>query len=206
MVNGNKSPFLDKNSEIKIKVGGYLPHWFQDGKMQYVTFRLFDSLPKNKIDELKECIAQFEKFHPKPWTLKTKKEYKSRFGHIREELLHQGYGSCLLANSKVREIVSSAILYKDNQDYYVYAYVIMPNHIHLLIQPFERKELEKILHSIKLYSARKINMFLGRKGRLWCKESYDHIVRDYDEMKHCYSYIINNPKNLPPNSFTLYTT
>ena len=200
----NNAPFLDKLSEIKIRKGKNLPHWDQDGKIQYVTFRLGDTLPQRKIKELELMISQFESLHPKPWSLATKKEFRRIVSDSIEKLMHKGYGSCILKDSRVRNVLSEAIFYKDDIDYFIYAFVIMPNHVHMLIQPFPGLELKDILYSIKKFSAYRINRLLNRYGKLWHNEAYDHIVRDYDEFKHCYNYIINNPDGLPDSDYTLY--
>jgi REP element-mobilizing transposase RayT len=84
-------------------------------------------------------------------------------------------------------------------------YVVMPNHVHVLMTPMEAYQLEEILHSVKSYSAKRINKKTGQVGRLWQKESYDHIVRDADQLAAFQSYIRNNPAkaNLKEGECTL---
>jgi len=74
----------------------------------------------------------------------------------------------------------------------------MPDHVHLLLKPFvlaSEKDfsLSKILQSIKGFSSREINRVKGTKGPLWQEESYDRIVRDYDEYLEKWNYIRSNP-------------
>jgi len=74
----------------------------------------------------------------------------------------------------------------------------MPDHVHLLLKPvvFESDDdfsLSKILQGIKGFSAREINKSRGRKGALWLDESYDRIIRDYDEYLEKWNYIRDNP-------------
>lgn len=66
------SPYLDRRAEITVATGD-LPHWHQDGKYQFVTFRLADSLPQTKIVDLRRIIDQFAVAHPRPWTEDVKK-------------------------------------------------------------------------------------------------------------------------------------
>ncbi len=73
------------------------------------------------------------------------------------------------------------------------AFVVMPNHVHALVQPWVDHALESILHSWKSYSANAINRRLGRRGRLWLDESFDHIVRNGDHLDGLRSYIRENP-------------
>jgi REP element-mobilizing transposase RayT len=69
----------------------------------------------------------------------------------------------------------------------------MPNHVHALMTPLDSFELEDIVASIKKHSAKTINKAKGCKGQLWQYESYDHIVRDQDELKHFRRYMVENP-------------
>ncbi len=69
----------------------------------------------------------------------------------------------------------------------------MPNHVHVLVSPLPGFNLKDILHSWKSYSAHQINKHLGKSGALWKQESYDHIVRNQDELTRIRKYIRNNP-------------
>lgn len=197
-------PFFDTTDDIEMQTGGNLPHWHQNGKIQYVTFRLADSLPQKKSRELKELSENFERHNPKPWDEATKLKYSKLISPAKERLLHNGYGRCVLKNADCRRILSESIRNFDGIRYKVIAYVIMPNHVHLLIQPYGDTKIENIMHSIKRYSARRINEMLGVSGTLWLKESHDRLVRSEDHLKHCVIYIRNNPRNFPSEDFELY--
>ena len=84
------NPFLDKTTPVEINNGGNLPHWHQDGKIQFITFRLADSLPQSKICELRLMITKFNKAHPKPWDKATAIRYQNMLGHAEEKLLDNG--------------------------------------------------------------------------------------------------------------------
>lgn len=66
--------FLEKNKYVNIW-GTNLPHWHQDGKTQFVTFRLADSIPQSKIEELKAYKQEWMKAHPYPWSQEVQEEY-----------------------------------------------------------------------------------------------------------------------------------
>ena len=73
----------------------------------------------------------------------------------------------------------------------------MPDHVHALARPLTRPtggtfNLAEILHSIKRFSARKINQGRGVKGTIWQDERYDRIVRDEAEFLEKWNYIRNN--------------
>lgn len=99
---------------------------------------------------------------------------------------------------EARDIVFDSIKFHNNKKYKLYACVIMPDHVHLILQPLEKSKdafysLAEITHSIKSYSANQINMQLGRKGSVWIEESFDRILRDEDEFLEKMNYIANNP-------------
>lgn len=196
--------YYDPNSELNIQNGGNLPHWHQDEKIQFVTFRLADSLPSCVITELKTKIEEFKNLHPKPWNGDTTRKYWNFVGPLEERLLDNGHGSCILKHKESRDIVKNAILYRDGIDYNIIAFVIMPNHVHVLIQPLGKLSLSKILHSVKRFSALNINRLIQRSGKFWMSESFDRIVRSPLHLKRCIQYIKNNPKNLDSDQFEIY--
>jgi REP element-mobilizing transposase RayT len=77
--------------------------------------------------------------------------------------------------------------------YLLDAYVIMPDHVHLLLRPLSRWSLAKILQGIKGFTAREINRVLGRKGAFWQDENFDHLVRNEGDWVDKFNYIHNNP-------------
>ena len=101
--------------------------------------------------------------------------------------------SGIISNDE-RKIVLYAIKRFHNVRYWVTAAVVMPDHIHLILKLFvvesdTEYSLSKILQSIKGFSAREINKVRGTKGALWQDESFDRIVRDYDECLEKWNYI-----------------
>lgn len=197
-------PFLDYNSEIHVYETGTLPHWHQDGKIQFVTFRLADSLPQEKIKELQNIKDTFYRTHTLPWDDKTKLEYFRLIGPMENKLLDNGYGACVLKNKAVRIIVSDTIAYYENIRYQSLAYVIMPNHVHWLLKLFDSNNLTKIIQSVKRQSAKEINAFYNQSGTVWMKEYFDRIIRSHEHLIHCLNYIKDNPKFLNSDKYSLY--
>jgi REP element-mobilizing transposase RayT len=73
----------------------------------------------------------------------------------------------------------------------------MPDHVHLLLTPLKKDQeewfsLSGILHSLKSFTAKKINCMCGRTGPLWLEESFDRIVRSEEEFLENWHYIRNN--------------
>jgi carbamoyl-phosphate synthase large subunit len=134
------------------------------------------------------------KFHPEPWDATTKHDYQKRFQDDREQWLDQGHGECLLKNADISAIVVDSLRHFDSQRYVLDAFVAMPNHVHVLVQPAAAQSLSDILHAWKSFSAKEINRSLGRTGPVWQEENYDRIVRDVDELTRYRDYIACNPQ------------
>ncbi|HEY1170914.1 MAG TPA: primosomal protein N' [Verrucomicrobiae bacterium] len=187
-----ESLFFDPKAE-KGGHRGALPHWRQGAKLYFVTFRLEDSVAQQQLQVWQEEKTVWESFHPKPWSEKTQAEYSRRFTSRMEDLLDAGYGSCALAESRVGEVVENALKHFDGDRYSLGDYVVMPNHVHVLLQPGDGVELSDILYSWKSFTAKEINRILNRKGMFWRDESFDHIVRSGAQWAKFKRYIQDNP-------------
>ncbi|MDB6149092.1 MAG: cpsaseii lrg: carbamoyl-phosphate synthase large subunit, partial [Chthoniobacter sp.] len=172
-----------------------LPHWEQPGATYFITFRLADAVPQTLLREWKQEIETWLKFHPEPWDAATKHEYQKRFQDGREQWLDQGHGECLLRQPAVAAMVVNALKHFDGQRYVLDAFVIMPNHAHVLVQPAEGHMLSDILHSWKSFTAKQINEQLGRQGRIWQDENHDRIVRDFSSLLRYREYLARNPED-----------
>ena len=192
----NDFPYFDQSDFDDLSWGTYLPHWHQDGKYVFVTFRLHDSLPQEKLQWLYEEKEAWLKRHPQPWDEKTTKEYIDKFGKAIDKWLDTGYGDCLLKKTGNRKIVEDALLFFDGKRYELIASVVMPNHVHILIKLNEGYKLIDIMRSIKSYTAKKINENEHRTGAVWQSESYDRLIRDQKHFDNVVRYIIANNKDL----------
>ena len=83
--------------------------------------------------------------------------------------------------------------------YLLFAYVVMDDHVHVVLQPVDGVSLQQIVHSWKSFSARRLQQEHGRIGALWQSESFDRIVRDETEWLEKIQYIMNNPYKRWPN-------
>jgi valyl-tRNA synthetase/REP element-mobilizing transposase RayT len=184
---------FDEFAEVEIS-RRRLPHWQQEGATYFVTFRLADSIPADKLVHLEEERERWVSSHPEPWSTPEKRQYYERFCVPIERWLDAGYGSCLLARPHSANVVSDALKHFDGERYELGAWVVMPNHVHVLVTPKPDHDLSEILHSWKRFSAREINRLEGREGQLWQHESYDHIVRNGDSLGRIQEYIERNPE------------
>ncbi len=183
-------------------LNGNLPHWRQEVATYYVTFRLADSLPRVVIDRVEEDRNRWLRANPEPHSLTQRKEYR-RFFMAMERHLDAGYGACLLRNQRAQTIVRDTLLFFDGERYLLHDWVLMPNHVHLQMTTMPSRDLTGILHSIKSFSAKEINRALGRRGKVWQKESFDHIVRNAESFERFRTYIKRNPMGLESGEFLL---
>jgi REP element-mobilizing transposase RayT len=105
----------------------------------------------------------------------------------------------IFSNPKIGDIVLSAIFFLRDKGYYrLYSFVIMPEHLHLIILPQNKRTVSQIMHRLKSYTAKKINNLLGRSGKIWQDGFYERIIRSQDDLREKATYMENNPvrKNL----------
>ena len=98
-----------------------------------------------------------------------------------------------MRNPKVAEIVQRALVFHDRAKYRLSAWVIMPNHVHLLCTPLSGHSLAEIMHSIKSFTSSEANKMLERSGRFWQKEYFDRYIRNARQFDRTVTYIENNP-------------
>jgi REP element-mobilizing transposase RayT len=156
---------------------GYLPHFEQPGQLQSITFRLADSLPQAVLLELEALPHNLQ---------------EERRAEI-EALLDRGHGECLLARPAIAQLVEDAMLHFDGERYRLLAWVVMPNHVHMLCETLPEFLMSTFMKSIKSYSARLANKLLGREGPFWMGDYHDRAVRDEDHLKRIIEYIHLNP-------------
>lgn len=170
----------------------HLPHWTQENVSYFVTFRLADSLPQKKLNLWHEERTQWLKDHEEPYSEDERVEYAELFSKRMEDWLDAGTGSCILADAQNAEIVEQTLKHFDGERYQLGSYVIMANHVHVLMTPKSGFELSGILHSWKSFSANELNKQTGNKGSVWQDESYDHVVRSPEQFRFYTEYIQQN--------------
>ena len=184
--------FFDPHAETRITARN-LPHWKQEGKLYFVTWRQADSLPQERLEELRALREHWLKEEQRTTDDLTAHQRHQRTVRERvERWLDAGYGSCVLEQSGPRDIMEGALRYFTGKRYQLGSFAIAGNHVHVLVAPLPGVELSTILHSWKSYTGTAINKHLGRTGSLWRDESYDHLVRNEVEMKRIEDYILRH--------------
>jgi REP element-mobilizing transposase RayT len=197
--------YFSKNEPVA-HLSGNLPHWRQEGVTYFVTFRLADSLPQEKLKQWLNEKENWLSLHSKPLTQEEKKDYYHKFSKQMQKWFDNSYGSCVLKIPKVKDIVRDSLYYFNNKHYVLDEFIIMPNHVHVLITPAHKHELSSILHALKSFTAHEIinvkeashllkeHALNSKKINVWHKESFDHIVRSPEYLDKFRQYIIDNPK------------
>lgn len=152
-----------------------LPHWHPESRPLFITWHLHGSLPKFR--------------YPPP----SHQSAGQAFVWMDRYLDTATTGSMWLRQPNVADLVSAHIRHgAEERLYELHAWVVMANHVHLLIQPCVKPS--EALRRVKGRSAREANLLLCRTGEsFWQSESFDHWARNADEMARIAHYIENNP-------------
>jgi putative transposase len=159
----------------------HLPHWDPDEAIIFLTWHIYGSMPRSRAgprpaDSAKPPLAAGQQFA------------------AMDRLLDQAPGPRWLNNPQVAEAVADTLFVAESQWqlYDLFAWVIMSNHVHVLLRP--HKPLREVTRAIKSNSARLANRILNRAGLpFWQDESFDHWVRNAAEFKKIVRYIEMNP-------------
>jgi REP element-mobilizing transposase RayT len=186
----------DAQATIDKRQGAYLPHWTREGAIYAVTFRLADSLPRSVLDawlsERRDIVRTAEQMG-RPLSEHEQQRLQSLHSERVEAYLDAGHGECWLRQPAIAELVANALLHFDGQRYEMHAWCIMPNHVHLILQPLLTHTLQALMHSWKSFTSKAANRVLGRAGEFWQTEYYDHLIRGEDDYAHALRYLMGNP-------------
>ncbi len=185
-------PYFEPTKEIT-RHRHDLPHWQQAGKLIFVTWRLADSLPQEKLAEHRNQKCYWEIKHPKPWSAAEELERHALFDAQVEAWLNAGMGSCVLEQPEVRQGLIDTLHHADGKDYDLLSYVIMPNHVHLLFRLRAGAALEEVIKAWKSVSSRRIAKFTGTKGEWWQEGYRDRLIRGPEHLENVLHYIRRNP-------------
>jgi putative DNA methylase len=153
-----------------------LPHLSVIGQATFITWRLHGSLPKGRAFPAVTLSAG------------------EVFAAMDRLLDRGGTGPLFLRDAQLADMIVGALRFgeSDLKHYVLHAYVVMPNHVHVLVTP--HVDLPVLTRSLKTITARRANAMLRRTGQpFWNEESYDHLVRSRDEFHRICRYIESNP-------------
>jgi len=187
--------FLPTGSGLTIR-RRRLPHWEVQEAVYFITFRLADSLPKHALQKLvsqrTDITATAAQMSRTLTAIERRKQGQLNSRRI-ERTLDSGGGECFLRKPAIARVVANALKEFDGSRYHLFAWSVMPNHVHVLFQTIGSTSLARILHSWKSYSAKAANQILGRNGEFWQREYHDHLIRNMTEFDRALQYIVENP-------------
>ena len=177
-----------------IHTRGYLPHVKREGASCFVTFRLTDSLPKEVLFRFEREHAEALRQLPARATSEAVEEVHRDLQRKIERFLDQGAGACYLRRPEIAHMIAESLRHFDGEQYVLDDWVVMPNHVHVILWQMPNFTLSEILKSRKRRASRQANLILGRIGEIfWLRESYDHWIRSDDEKSRIRGYIRMNP-------------
>ena len=156
---------------------GFLPHRDEPGLTQFVTFRLADSFPASLRAEWMHMAA-----------IENKREQQRQI----QNYLDKGRGACHLRNRSIAHMVQKNLRDFSHGRYELRAWVVMPNHVHVLIT-IGVIAMARIVESWKKHTARLANQILGKHGAFWAPDYFDTYMRDAVHERKAIRYIENNP-------------
>ena len=156
---------------------GYLPHFDTPHITQFVTFMLHDSFPVCRRPEWEGILNEPD---------------ESRRRRKLEAWLDRGQGECGLRQPAIATETENILLAGDGRTYRLQAWVIMPNHVHLVVDVWDTP-LSRLLNLWKGRSARAANKLLKRTGHFWEREYFDTRIRDAAHLQRAIRYTESNP-------------
>jgi putative transposase len=184
------------DAEASVRDRHYLPHWERTGAIYFVTFRLADALPRHILDQLLSERHLLEaRFTSGARDLLPPERAKLDIVMAQrlERYLDAGTGACHLSKPGVADLVAGALGHFDRSRYQLFCWCLMPNYVHVVVQPLAPYKLPAIVHSWKSFTAKKANRILDTSGEFWQREYYDRMIRDEGHLRRVIEYVANNP-------------
>jgi type I restriction enzyme R subunit len=195
---------FDREAEVAI-TERRLPHWAQAGAITFITWRTDDSMPAAVLAQWRADRCRWLRTHGidpnlPNWEAKfatltpaLRREFHFEFSGRWHDALDAGHGACVLRRPELARIVADSLKHFDGDRYMLSDFVVMPNHVHLLAAFRDEAAMLAQCESWKHFTAVKINRTLGRKGRFWEQDAFDHLVRTEEQFEALRRYIADNP-------------
>jgi len=182
---------------VTIHDRGHIPHWEKEGATYFVTFRLSDSLPASVLSQIRAeraAIIATARQMNRELSSDERRKLQRLSTPIIERYLDNGSGACHLRVPTVAETVVGSLRCFNEKRYRLFAWCIMPNHVHIVFKIFPGHSLAEVVHSWKSYTANVANRILRRRGSFWQREYYDHLIRNQTELERAILYVSLNPE------------
>ncbi len=195
-----------------------LPHWSQAGTITFITWRTWDSLPRAVVESWQgardawliqhginpnsDWRGQVEQLGP-PFVRELQLLLSDRWN----DHLDECHGACVLRRPELAAEVANSLLHFDGDRYQLTDFVVMPNHVHILVAFPNDECMLRQCESWKHFMATQINRRLERRGRFWQQDGFDHLVRSTEQFDWLREYCADNPRraHLSPGEFIHYS-
>ena len=178
---------------------GYLPHFDAPGLWQAITYRLADALPLAVVRTLAgELGIDTRAGRPRPQGKAApddhaQDERRRAYRRKVEGWLDAGHGACHLRDPRAAAIVQENLLHHAGERYHLGAWVVMPNHVHVLVRVQEAWPLDRIIQGWKSFTAKRMITALALRPPIWQGEYWDRYIRDEGHWSTAKRYIEANP-------------
>jgi REP element-mobilizing transposase RayT len=204
---GTPFRFFEPRDEYFVLERKHLPHWAQPGTISFLTWRTWDSMPR---DVLASWVAERDAWLVRHGIDPASPDWRDRVAclgpaeqrtfheHVSarwEACLDECHGACVLRRPELAQVVADSLHHFDGQRYFLTDFVVMPNHVHVLVAFPSAEQMLAQCDSWKHYTAVKINWVLQRRGRFWEPDAFDHLVRSAEQFEHLRRYIQDSPAN-----------
>ena len=188
---------------MKISYRRRLPHLQPPEATFFLTYQLAGALPRQVLSKIQEEYEQkkfdlMDRFYGDQPTCITKLEHlQNEFAAKKDRYLDQVlYGPTWLLESEIAAVVQDSLHFLERQLRFwkLWAFTIMPNHVHLVctLEP-NAPPLHEVMRRHKGYTARQCNRLLGREGKFWQEETFDRLIRGWDDFHQKVYYVLDNP-------------
>ena len=194
---------FDPEVEVDISARN-LPHWFQPGVAVFITMRTLDSMPVEVIEMwdrqqrdwlLRQGIT-IDAGDELPHWKNLPARLQTTFRKMRDSLFHwhldDCHGACHLRNRELAECVLKSLWHFNGSRYEIDCAIIMPNHVHLIAMFYPPTTCREQCTSWQRFTAKEINIWLGKKGCFWQGEPFDHLIRSSEQFLYLRNYIAQN--------------
>jgi len=209
--------FFDPSAKTDVTHGD-LPHWEQANAFYFITWRTADSIPSGVLEKWQTEREAWLWSHGidgrmDDWQRKLEelpeeahREFYQRFTAEWHGLLDECHGKCVLKSPDLSLLVENSLRHFDGQRYQLEAFVVMPNHVHVLAGIPGRGEMKRLSRAWKNFTAMQINKALSQHGQFWQWESFDHLVRSAASLQKFRDYIVKNPSKarLKPGEYRVW--
>jgi putative transposase len=170
-----------------------LPHWSQAGTITFITWRTWDSIPDKVLRQWQAERAAWLQGHginptEEDWAARLRQldakliqEFQLMLSDRWNDHLDECHGACVLRRPELAKVVADSIRHFDGDRYQVTDFVVMPNHVHVLVAFPNDEAMLKQCESWKHFTATRINRILRRSGRFWQQDGFDHLVRSEEQ-------------------------